>query len=203
MYKILVIEDDPAVQENLKIILTFEQFQVMTASTGEEGITTAIQRVPDLILCDIMMPGLDGYGVIKAVRSHPDTRTVPFIFLTAKANPADSRLGMNCGADDYITKPFTPQDVIEAVHSRLRRQAEIHGTAVDRLAQQLREPLASMNLALHMLQQAETQENRDHYLGILRREYAREIQLLSKMDHLQSLLPYSNITMLKKLDLLP
>jgi DNA-binding response OmpR family regulator len=202
MSKILVIEDELAVLENIKMILTFENFDVITASNGEDGITQAIKRTPDLIICDIMMPAIDGYGVVKAVRSHPDTRTVPFIFLTAKAEPVDCRNGMNSGADDYLTKPFTPQEIVAAVNARLRRQAEIRSTAVDRISQELREPLSNINLALHMLQRSESDEERSRYLNILREEYAREMRLLSEMDQLQALLPYSNIAVLKKFNLL-
>jgi signal transduction histidine kinase len=122
MKKILVIEDEPNVRENIDAILELEGYQVVTAEDGEMGIEMAICHQPDLILCDVMMPKLDGFGVVKALRQNPVTATVPLIFLTAKADRAAQRLGMDLGADDYLSKPFTIEELTKAVTSRLSKQ---------------------------------------------------------------------------------
>ncbi|WP_332368711.1 response regulator [Spirosoma telluris] len=120
--QILVIEDDVQIRENVEELLTLEGFQVETAATGREGISQAMLHAPDLILCDIMMPEVDGYQVLEAVRTSRLIATVPFIFLTAKTDSADIRRGMNQGADDYLTKPFTLENLLAAIESRLQRE---------------------------------------------------------------------------------
>ena len=121
MTKILIIEDEPFIRENLEDILALEGFETLAATDGLTGIQLAQQALPDLIICDIMMPYGDGYDVLNALREAPQTEAVPFIFLTAKADRASLRQGMTLGADDYLTKPFTPQEVLEAVRARLKK----------------------------------------------------------------------------------
>ncbi|MEA5582795.1 EAL domain-containing response regulator [Nodularia harveyana UHCC-0300] len=123
MTQILVIEDEEAVRENLLDLLEAENFETITAENGTIGISLATSVIPDLILCDMMMPEIDGYGVLKALRQQPLTATIPFIFLTAKSAHADFRQGMNMGADDYLTKPFTRSELLSAIMNRLERQA--------------------------------------------------------------------------------
>jgi CheY-like chemotaxis protein len=105
MKKILVIEDEPEMRRNLTTILRLEKFHPLAAGNGRLGIEVAKKEKPDLILCDVMMPELDGYGVIAALQGDPETANIPFIFLTAKGEKPDIRAGMNLGADDYLTKP--------------------------------------------------------------------------------------------------
>ena len=124
MKKILVIEDEPQTRENLVTILEMEGFDALIAPDGREGVEMARCHCPDLILCDVMMPQLDGYGVLQALREDPGTVTIPFIFLTAKGEKADVRSGMNLGADDYLTKPVAKADLLEAIRSRLERAAQ-------------------------------------------------------------------------------
>jgi len=124
-HRILVIEDDPAIRSNLVEILGEEGFEVMAAENGADGVALALARRPDLAICDITMPILDGYGVLRAVREHPSTASLPFIFLTAKAERSDVRTGMTLGADDYLTKPFTIPELLDAVQTRLRRMKEL------------------------------------------------------------------------------
>ena len=123
MTKILVIEDEAVVRENLIELLSAEDFETIGAPNGRKGVDLALSEVPDLILCDMMMPELDGYGVLERLRSEPITATTPFIFLTAKASKSDFRQGMNLGADDYLTKPFTRAELLSAILSRLSKQA--------------------------------------------------------------------------------
>jgi DNA-binding NarL/FixJ family response regulator len=124
MRKILVIEDEPEMRRNLITILRLEKFHPLAAANGRAGIELAKQERPDLILCDVMMPELDGYGVIAALRADPATVTIPFIFLTAKGEKPDIRAGMNLGADDYLTKPVAKNDLLGAIRSRLDRAAQ-------------------------------------------------------------------------------
>lgn len=125
MAKILVIEDEASIRENILDLLEAENFQALGAANGKVGIEVASQEIPDLILCDMMMPEIDGNGVLKALRSEPVTATIPFIFLTAKAEKTDIRQGMELGADDYITKPCTPQELLKAIAIRLEKQKAI------------------------------------------------------------------------------
>jgi len=124
MKKILVIEDEPEMRRNLATILRLENFQPLAAENGRVGLDSVRANKPDLILCDVMMPELDGYGVIAALRSDPETVSIPFIFLTAKGEKPDIRAGMNLGADDYLTKPVGKADLLAAIRSRLERAAQ-------------------------------------------------------------------------------
>ncbi|MEA5466789.1 response regulator transcription factor [Leptothoe sp. PORK10 BA2] len=123
--KILVIEDEDETREIFLRSLAFEQFNAMGAKDGETGVELAIQHRPDLIICDIMMPQMDGYGVLTKLRAHEKTLSIPFIFLTAKVTMEELRLGMGLGADDYLTKPCTIEQFLSAISTRLRRNKEI------------------------------------------------------------------------------
>lgn len=119
--KVLLIEDDRTVRENTAEILELSDYVVETAADGEIGTQSAIRFQPDIIVCDIMMPKLDGYGVLDALSQHPKTQRIPFIFLSAKTDRDDVRKGMNLGADDYLTKPFEEEDLISAIESRIAK----------------------------------------------------------------------------------
>ena len=121
MKKILVIEDNPDVRENLAEILELSGYQVSTAQDGKVGVSIANKEDLDLILCDVMMPELDGYGVLRILNRNPKTSGIPFIFLTAKSEKTDFRKGMGLGADDYITKPFDDVDLLDAIEMRLKK----------------------------------------------------------------------------------
>jgi CRP-like cAMP-binding protein/ActR/RegA family two-component response regulator len=120
-YHILLIEDNAEMAENISSILQLAKYHVTVASNGKIGIDLVQQKHPDLILCDVMMPELDGYGVLHILNRDPDTASIPFIFLTAKSDQADRRAGMNLGADDYITKPFDGVDLLKVVETRLKK----------------------------------------------------------------------------------
>jgi DNA-binding NarL/FixJ family response regulator len=124
MKTILVIEDEPEMRRNLTTILRLEKFHPLPAANGRVGVQLAKKEKPDLILCDVMMTELDGYGVIAALRADAETVTIPFIFLTAKGEKPDIRAGMNLGADDYLTKPVAKADLLAAIRSRLERAVQ-------------------------------------------------------------------------------
>ncbi|HEY9649363.1 MAG TPA: hybrid sensor histidine kinase/response regulator [Coleofasciculaceae cyanobacterium] len=123
--KILVIEDEPTVRDNILELLIAEDFEVFGAGDGKSGVELAQIHRPDLIICDVMMPELDGFGVLSSLQSSPDTATIPFIFLTAKAENKDLRQGMSLGADDYLTKPFSITELLQAISTRMEKQAVI------------------------------------------------------------------------------
>jgi DNA-binding NarL/FixJ family response regulator len=121
MKKILVIEDEPEMRRNLITILRLEQFQPLSAENGQAGLRVARAEKPDLILCDVMMPVMDGYTVLQKLRQDPLTAVIPFIFLTAKGERGDQRCGMNLGADDYLSKPVPKEELLTAIRARLVR----------------------------------------------------------------------------------
>lgn len=122
---LLIIEDNQDVRENLEEILSLSGYNVVSAENGKVGVSKALEYIPDLILCDIMMPELDGYGVLRIVSSQPKTADVPFIFLTAKTEREDFRKGMGLGADDYITKPFDDVELLDTIELRLAKSSRI------------------------------------------------------------------------------
>jgi CheY-like chemotaxis protein len=119
MTKILVIEDEESVRENIVELLDTEGFEALAAKNGRIGLFLAQKELPDLILCDVRMPELDGYGVLTGLRSEPTTAAIPFIFLTAKAAKTDLSLGLGLGANAYITKPFTLVELLETIDQAL------------------------------------------------------------------------------------
>lgn len=121
MTTILLIEDHAPLRENLREMLSLAGYQVHAADNGLEGLRMAAQQPPTLILCDIMMPGMDGHEVLARLRADAALKAVPFIFLTAKGTPPDIREGMNLGADDYLPKPVSRNDLLKAVRTRLER----------------------------------------------------------------------------------
>jgi two-component system, sensor histidine kinase and response regulator len=144
MKKILVIDDDAAVQSLTVKALQSRGYQALIAADGEEGLEVARRYLPDLIVCDVQMPNLDGYETLAALQRDPVTSTIPFIFLTALRDQQDMRYGMGLGADDYLTKPFTVQELVNAVTTRLAKKA-----AVQRLSERKLEELrGNIGLAL-------------------------------------------------------
>jgi CRP-like cAMP-binding protein len=121
MKKILLIEDNATIRENAAEILELANYKVVTAENGKLGIETALAELPDLIVCDIMMPVLDGYGVLHTMHKNESLKNIPFIFLTAKTERSDLRRGMEMGADDYITKPFSGTELLNAIEGRLKK----------------------------------------------------------------------------------
>jgi len=127
MKKILVIEDEPEMRRNITTLLRFYDYEAIPAENGRQGVEAARREMPDLILCDVMMPELDGFGVLQALQMQPSLARIPFIFLTAKGEKDDLRSGMNLGADDYLTKPVANADLVKAIEVRLRRsEQQVH-----------------------------------------------------------------------------
>lgn len=121
MKRILVIDDEAKLRQQFAALLSLEGFTVIEARNGREGVDLARREQPELVLCDITMPEMNGHRVIEALRADPSTAHLPFIFLTGWSEKDDVRTGMNLGADDYLVKPVAPADLVAAVHARLRR----------------------------------------------------------------------------------
>lgn len=145
MQKILVIEDEAEVRDNIQQILELENFIVIPAENGHMGIQLTKVHAPDLIICDIMMPDIDGYGVLEVLQQDANTRTIPLIFLTAKADRSAMRHGIELGADDYLTKPFTPSELVKAIAIRLQKRS----TITQHYIQQIQQAEAGLDYLIH------------------------------------------------------
>lgn len=143
MKKILVIEDQPQMRKKLIRILEMENFAPLEAADGRAGLALARAQLPDLILCDVMMPEIDGHEVLRQLRADAATAAIPFIFLTARGDKTELRAGMNLGADDYLAKPVAVDDLLAAIAARLRRN-EHRGTATPNFTSH--EPLEKLGL---------------------------------------------------------
>ena len=124
MRKILVIEDEPEMRRNITALLRYHGYEPIEAENGRKGVDLARREKPDLILCDVMMPELDGYGVLQTLQQDAGLALIPFVFLTAKGDKDNLRSGMNLGADDYLTKPVANADLVQAIEARLRRSEQ-------------------------------------------------------------------------------
>ncbi|MBD2502843.1 EAL domain-containing response regulator [Anabaena azotica] len=169
MIKILVIEDEDSVRENILDLLQAEDFDTVSAANGRIGIDLAMAEFPDLVLCDMMMPEVDGYGVLSALRQEPLTATIPFIFLTAKSAKADFRQGMDMGADDYLTKPFTRAELLSAIMNRLERQATLKKHLINQSGVKISSPKTQLvEMSLHRaIKQRDFQEFEVQYQPIV------------------------------------
>ncbi len=203
MCRVLVIEDEKNLRDNILEILTIEGFEGFGAENGSIGVQLIQDVTPDLILCDIMMPELDGYGVLATVRANPETALLPFIFLTAKGMLDDVREGMNLGADDYLVKPLERADLLKAIATRLTKQSAIFKLQqqisdleqsillkdefLNSASEQLKGPLTTISMAVQMLQKAPTKEKLQYYTTLLQGECNREIKLINQLLELQRL----------------
>jgi DNA-binding response OmpR family regulator len=153
MTKILIIEDEEAVRDNLVELLSLEGFEVKAVANGQLGVEIIQEYLPDLVICDIMMPKLDGYGVLAALRERPVTAVIPFIFLTAKATKDNFRQGMGMGADDYVTKPFTTDELLAAIQMRLAKKNIIHLNLMQNLMGNLQTNINVLSNSLGMVKE--------------------------------------------------
>jgi two-component system, OmpR family, alkaline phosphatase synthesis response regulator PhoP len=229
MYKILIIEDTEDVRENIQEILELENFKTIVAENGRIGVDLAMKEYPDLIISDISMPEMDGYQVLATLRNHPETAITPFIFLTAQSIHQDRRQGMELGANDYLTKPFTCDELLNAVRTQLERSEivmkhyfnrhqeyqnfnkkiqnlQTFNQTKDRIfssfTTELRQTVTKINLALTTVQSLPDGAIRDRHLEILRAECQQEIKLLNEVEGLYKFLTPDNVSFLKQFNLL-
>lgn len=237
MNKVLIIEDEDTIRENIMELLLSEEFQVLGVAQGQLGIQLASEYQPNLILCDIIMPDIDGYTVLIEIQKQPLLANIPFIFMTAKAERKDLRLGMELGADDYITKPFTPMELLSSIRAQLKKQQQYLFQYVEereranqlkqkvseleqlsktqeelltRVAEELRNPMSNISLAVQMLNLLSTYATeaphlalkQQNYLKILQEECAREVSILNQISDLQTRLTPENINFIRKLNVL-
>jgi len=225
---ILIIEDEAEIRDTVADLLAEEGYATIAAEDGDRGVAVAIEREPELILCDVMMPGRDGYGVLAAVRQHEPTSLIPFVFLTAKGSKSDHRQGMELGADDYLVKPFSREELLQAVKARLEKHAALteryvaearknqalagklseldkyratEAEVLESFFEELRSNISKISLAIRMLKSA-PEDRRDRYLEVLSEECGREIELLDQISELRSFLTPDNVKMLKRYRLL-
>ena len=146
---ILVIEDEKTLRENISEIIAHYGFRVISTPTGEEGITMALEYIPDIIICDIMLPGIDGFEVFARIKQIPQLSSTAFIFLTVKSTRSDTRIGMNMGADDYLTKPFTKEELVNSIRARLEKLSKKnqHQLEKDELIEATLEKMTSLTKA--------------------------------------------------------
>ncbi len=216
MKKILVIEDDAVLASNISAILQEEGFEAVTAENGLAGLTLTIELNPDLILCDLTMPELDGYGVLQQLKSNPKTALIPVIIVSGNSERGQIRQGIEMGADDYITKPFEIDELLRAVAAifqkqelreqrwlamtdemnKLKNVVEAKDNLVTNLNQSLRQPLSNIQMALKLLRENANQEGRDRYLKILQEEFDRELHLINQVSQLQNFLTPENVTLM-------
>ena len=178
MTKVLVIEDERYLLEDITELLQYTDFEVQGANSGSQGLEVASAYAPDLIICDIMMPDLDGYQVLEQIRNNPQMADTPFIFLTAKADRDSMRYGMDMGADDYLTKPFTSAELLTAINTRLKRQSQITIGSEEKLeavklqltrmvTHELRTPLISINTVVDVISRRIGQLSQDELQELL------------------------------------
>ncbi len=212
MVRILVIEDEVEIRSNLVELLELEGYDVFGADNGITGLLGAVEHCPDLIICDVMMPELDGYDVLQALRQEPEVLGTPFIFLTALANKDDIRRGMLLGADDYLTKPFTRSDVLTAVETRLQKhvasqsdlaqRAELHreiqrfragldnaqADLLMELRRYLKDSVVKLDILDKILKTLPPGEQRERSIALVQNVCATEIKMLAKIPNLEHLL---------------
>lgn len=202
MTTILVIEDQQAVRDSLVDLLNAEGFTTVEAENGEIGLQLAMQILPDLILCDVKMPIVSGYEVIKTLKQRHQTASIPFIFLTASNNNQDFRTCMQLGADDYLHKPCNPDELVSAINARLAnksaiaaaaaetyRETEDHDGLLNYFYQELRNPLSGINNVIYLLQGLKT-VSRDHpAVQYIQKDYTRELSVLQEVTKIRKMLP--------------
>ena len=217
MTKILVIEDELFVRENIVDLLEAEDFDVFSTENGILGILWAQENIPDLVICDVMMPEINGHDVLAEMREIPETSLTPFIFLTAMADKGDIRHGMELGADDYLTKPFTRDELLSAIHSRLAKQeklmeqynqeqqrAKILEQKVEELkqlqikqeiSQEYQQALLKLSTAVNLLEKIQPGQKHDRKIKFIQKAYAKEIALLKQVSSLATQISSKNPTL--------
>ncbi len=223
MKTILVIEDEQAVRESILDLLEAEGFRGLGCENGNGGVQLAQEHHPDLILCDIQMPEMDGYGVLTHLRQAGATSAIPFIFLSAKSTKGDIRRGMELGADDYLTKPCTATELLGAISSRLAKHAAIsqrlqpaptpevpptpepasstRDGLLNHFYQELRNPLSNINMAIHLLKMAPGEALAQEAIATVQQDYSRELAILAEVYKLQDCLMPESAELLRACNL--
>ena len=216
MTRILVIEDELFVRENIVDLLEAEDFEVFSTENGILAILWAQEHQPDLVICDVMMPEINGHDVLEEMRELPETSLTPFIFLTAMSDKGDIRHGMELGADDYLTKPFTRDELLSAISSRLLKHAklmkqyneeQLKARALEQkveeleilktktaISHELQQALLKINTAVNLVNKIQPGQKRDRNLKIVRQTCKEEIALLQKYPDLKNRIS-QNLTM--------
>lgn len=227
--KILIIEDDRATRINLLKFLESEGFYPIEAEDGHQGIELAQIHLPELIICDILMPELDGYDVLNELQKDHQTATIPFIFLTVSSNNEDLRHGMELGADDYLNKPVTSEQLRAAIASRLRKKQvflekysnltessetleqqmeklqellNAKDTLLEYLSHTIRKPLSSMINSLDQLKNSPNEKERNIHIKTLQQESAHFLAMVNKISELQRILTPENAQVLNQFNFL-
>ncbi len=162
MTSILIIDDNKHIRTQINLVLKLEGYKTFMASNGLEGVQMAHDAHPSLVICDIMMPEMDGYGVLSTLRNDPKTADIPFLFLSAKAEKHDIRQGMNLGADDYLWKPFSTEDLIKAIQARLDRHEMTRRVMSEKLS-----PLANVSLTRDKFLALMTHDLKSAFTGVI------------------------------------
>ena len=209
MTKILVIEDELAIRENITELLEAEDFEVFSTANGILGILWAKENIPDLVICDVMMPEISGHEVLEEMREIPQTSLMPFIFLTAMSDKQDIRKGMKLGADDYLTKPFTRSEILSAIDARLLRQAQLMKQyneerqrakileqklkelesiqLEEEISQKYLQALLKINTAVDLIKKIKPEQESGRNLHIIQQAYTKEISLLKEVPNLKEI----------------
>lgn len=226
MTKVLIIDDDPDSLDTLDELLQQQNFETLKAADGEQGIQLAQEQHPNLIICDVMMPKLDGYALLSELRNQEITARIPFIFLTGKADRSDLRLGMELGADNYLTKPLNKKDLlraitvclskyrilaeeseqqqscIESLQQQLQESQEltaIYSALLRKVSQELRHPISNLYVAIQMLGESSSEVLSLRDRTIFENECIRAISILNEVSTFQELLQTSKVTVLQQL----
>lgn len=217
MTKILVIEDELFVRENIVDLLEAEDFEVFSTENGVLAILWAQENQPDLVICDVMMPEINGHDVLEEMREIPETSLTPFIFLTAMSDKGDIRQGMELGADDYLTKPFTRDELLSAISSRLLKHAKVmkqyndEHQKVEILERQLKEikelhlkhelskeyqqALSKINTAIKLIDKIQPGQKRDRAIAIVKQICSGDITILKKRPSIEAKIRSMNQTL--------
>jgi two-component system, OmpR family, alkaline phosphatase synthesis response regulator PhoP len=196
MTKILVIEDEVFVRENLFDLLEANNYEVICAENGFVGAVWAFEHIPDLIICDVMMPEVNGHEVLEALRQSSTTEMIPFIFLTAMADKQSIRKGMELGADDYLTKPFENIDLLKAIEVKLERRAAMEKIYVK---DEKNVALSKVLVAINILKKVEP-EKRENCTEIIGNLCASELNLVSKMKDLENTFSSEELILFRQLN---
>ncbi len=224
--KVLVIEDEKTTLNSIVEFLLSEGFEAMGAENGREGIELAQKHLPSLIICDILMPDLDGYDVLTYLQQDPNTAAIPFIFLTATTDSSSFRLGMEMGADDYLRKPVTSAELRAAIASRLRKQevtisnyvtgesdaqedledkmeqlqsfSDAQSSLFKFLLQGIKPSITQLNQELEELKETPMDSQQEEHLNNLQKEFTRLLAVVNQVSELHKILTPENTTVLSQ-----